>query len=188
MPPRRVCLHSTHCFLPRLLLQLQLTRHHKFKISHKRPNSIYASLGNFTSQACHLHLRDVPPRTQNRAPSFEHVSGFSSPKFKSPSRILLETGSSLSQQHPTPGTSFLGRVITAVINTVTKSSLGRKGFILSHFHITVHHQRKPGQELKRSRNLDAEAMGKCCILACFLGSAQPAFLEHEGPTAHEWHH
>jgi hypothetical protein len=35
---------------------------------------------------------------------------------------------------------------------MTKRKLGRKGFT---FQCAVHHQRKPGQELKQGRNLEA---------------------------------
>jgi len=48
------------------------------------------------------------------------------------------------------------------------------------FHISVHHQRKLGQELKWGKNLeagaDAEAMEECCLLACFSWFIQSAFL------------
>jgi hypothetical protein len=53
---------------------------------------------------------------------------------------------------------------------MTKATWGGKGLFSSHFHITVHHQRKSGQELKQDRNLeagaDAEALERCCLLAC----------------------
>ena len=52
------------------------------------------------------------------------------------------------------------------------SSGGPQGLFSSHFHITVHHQRKSGQELKQGRDLeagaDAEAMEGCCIVPCLL--------------------
>jgi hypothetical protein len=48
-----------------------------------------------------------------------------------------------------------------------QSNMGRTGLGV-HFHITVHHRRKPRQELKQDRNLeagaDAEAMEGCCLL------------------------
>jgi hypothetical protein len=53
------------------------------------------------------------------------------------------------------------------------SNLGRKCLLALHFRITVHHQKKSGQELKQSRNLetgaDAEAMEGSCLLACVHG-------------------
>jgi hypothetical protein len=60
------------------------------------------------------------------------------------------------------------------------SSGGPQGLFSSHFHITVHDQRKSGQELTQGRDLeagaDAEAMEGCCLLACSSWLAQPAFL------------
>jgi hypothetical protein len=54
-----------------------------------------------------------------------------------------------------------------------EASWGGKGLISLYFHIAVHHQRKLGQELTLSRNLeagaDAEAMEGCCLLDCFPG-------------------
>jgi hypothetical protein len=47
-----------------------------------------------------------------------------------------------------------------------KATWGEKDLFGLHFHITVHHQRKLGQELKQGRNLeagaDAEAIEECC--------------------------
>jgi hypothetical protein len=47
-------------------------------------------------------------------------------------------------------------------------------------HITLHHQRKSGQELKQGRNLeagvDADATEECCLLACSPWLAGPDFL------------
>ena len=61
-----------------------------------------------------------------------------------------------------------------------KASWGGKGLLGLHFSIAVHHQRKPEQELKQGRNLeagaDAEAMEKPCLLARSPWFAQPAFL------------
>lgn len=51
-----------------------------------------------------------------------------------------------------------------------KASCGGKGLLNLHFHIAIPHQRKSGQEIKQGRNLqvgaDAEAMKRCCLLAC----------------------
>ena len=54
-----------------------------------------------------------------------------------------------------------------------KRKLERKGLSVLPFHIAAHHQKKLGQELKQSRNLetgaDAEAVEGRCWLACFTG-------------------
>jgi hypothetical protein len=51
-----------------------------------------------------------------------------------------------------------------------KATWGEKGLASLSFQITVHHQRKSGQELKQCRNLeasaDAEAMEGCFLLTC----------------------
>jgi hypothetical protein len=56
-------------------------------------------------------------------------------------------------------------------NTMTKSNLGRKGFIS----ITV-----SGQELQQGQNheagADAEAMEECCLLACSFWLFRAAFF------------
>ena len=68
------------------------------------------------------------------------------------------------------------------INIMTKrgKSCGGKSLFSLHFRVAVHHQRKSGQELTQSRNLeagaDAEDMEGCCLLACFPWLAQFAFL------------
>lgn len=70
---------------------------------------------------------------------------------------------------------FSGDITGLTCNTVTiavmkhgdQASLGE--FVL-HFHITVHHRRKLGQELQQGRKLEAEvnakAMEGCCLKAC----------------------
>jgi hypothetical protein len=63
---------------------------------------------------------------------------------------------------------------------MTKKQVREEGASFSlHFHVTVHHQRKSGQELTQDRNLeagaDAEAMEGCCLLACFSWLAQLAY-------------
>jgi hypothetical protein len=72
------------------------------------------------------------------------------------------------------------------------ASLGGKGLFSLNFHITVHHQRKSGLELKQGRNLEAgadtAAMEECCLLACFPWLAQPAFLQNPASPAQGWHH
>jgi hypothetical protein len=54
-----------------------------------------------------------------------------------------------------------------------KTSWGGKELFDLHFHIVVHHWRKPGQELKWARNMeagtDAEVMEGCYLLACSPG-------------------
>ena len=58
-----------------------------------------------------------------------------------------------------------------------KAGWGGKGLFGFHFQITVHHQKKSGQDLKQDRILragtDAEATEGCCFLACSLQIAQP---------------
>lgn len=48
---------------------------------------------------------------------------------------------------------------------MTKISWGGKGLLCLHFHITVHHHKKSGQELKQAKSLkagaDAQAMEVC---------------------------
>jgi hypothetical protein len=55
-------------------------------------------------------------------------------------------------------------------NNLPEKQVGGDLFAL-YFHITVHHWKKPGQELKQGRNLmagmDAEAIEVCCLLASF---------------------
>ena len=34
---------------------------------------------------------------------------------------------------------------------------------------------------------DAEAMEWCCLLACYIWLAQPAFLKSPGPSVQEWY-
>jgi hypothetical protein len=58
---------------------------------------------------------------------------------------------------------------------------GGKGVFGSNYNITVHHQRKSGQEFKQGSNLevgadDAEAMERCQFLLCSSWLAHPAFL------------
>ena len=53
---------------------------------------------------------------------------------------------------------------------MTKATCGGKGLFDLHFHATVHHGRKSGQELRQDRNVetgaDTEAMEWCCLLGC----------------------
>lgn len=55
---------------------------------------------------------------------------------------------------------------------MTKSQLGRKGLFDLHFQIPIHHWRKPGQELKKGRELevgaDAEATDRVLLTALLL--------------------
>jgi hypothetical protein len=73
-----------------------------------------------------------------------------------------------------PGTSgpVSVRVSIPEQNIMTKKQVGEERVYSAYtFHIAVHHQRKSGQELTQGRNLeagaDAEAMERCCLLACF---------------------
>ena len=62
----------------------------------------------------------------------------------------------------------LVKVTTAATKHHEQSKMGGQGLLHSQFHITVHHQKPCGQELKQSKNLeagaDAEAMEECCLL------------------------
>ena len=53
---------------------------------------------------------------------------------------------------------------------MTKRQAGEEKLFSVYFHIAVHHQRKPGQELKQGRVLEAEAdaevMERYCLLPC----------------------
>ena len=51
----------------------------------------------------------------------------------------------------------LVRVTIAVMNTMTKATWVGKSLFGLYFHTTLHHLRKLGQELKKSRNLEAGA-------------------------------
>jgi hypothetical protein len=46
---------------------------------------------------------------------------------------------------------------TAAKHHARKASCGEKDLFGLYFQITIHHQRKSGQELKQDRNLEAEA-------------------------------
>lgn len=56
---------------------------------------------------------------------------------------------------------------------MTKSNMGGKGLFALPFHITVHHRRESGQELRQGKNLEAgvdtEAMKGCCFIVHFSG-------------------
>jgi hypothetical protein len=57
------------------------------------------------------------------------------------------------------------------MNTITKKQVGEEGPFSFGVHITDHHHRDSGQELKQGRIPragagDAEAMEGCCLLAC----------------------
>lgn len=60
-----------------------------------------------------------------------------------------------------------------------QNKLGRKGLFSIHFHIVVYHRRKSGQ----GRNcVNAEAVEKCCLLACFLIEPKTTCLGMAPPT------
>ena len=66
------------------------------------------------------------------------------------------------------------------MNTMTSEQVEEEGVYLVYAYSFVHHQKKPGQQLKQGRNLearaDAEAMEGRCLLVCSPWLAQPAFL------------
>ena len=67
---------------------------------------------------------------------------------------------------------------------------GRKGLFSLHFNIAVHHQTKSGQELTKSRNIeagvDAEAIKECSLLSYRTQKYQPRNgTIHNGPS-HPW--
>ena len=77
--------------------------------------------------------------------------------------------------------SVLVRVTIAMMKHVTINKFVRKAVDLAYTStLSFHHRRKSGQELEQSRNLkvgaDAQAIGECCLRACFSWLAQPAFL------------
>jgi hypothetical protein len=80
------------------------------------------------------------------------------------------------------------KVTTTVIKHHDQASWGGKDLFSLHFHITIHHQRKSGQESKQGRSLEAgaEAMKGCCLLVCSPWLAQPAFLLNSQPLVEEW--
>jgi hypothetical protein len=80
----------------------------------------------------------------------------------------------------------LVRVSIPAQNIMTKKQVGKEKGL--HFHIAAHHQRESGLELTQGRNLDAEAMVGCYLLACFPWLAQLAFLKNSGLQAQGWHH
>jgi hypothetical protein len=57
---------------------------------------------------------------------------------------------------------------------MTEATRGRKGLFGLCFHSTVHHQRRPGQELRQGRILEAEADAEA------VGGAAHWFASH-GP-------
>jgi len=73
---------------------------------------------------------------------------------------------------------------------MTKANWGGKGVFISNFHITVHHQRKSGQEFKQGRNLeagaDAEAMRGATGLLGLLSYRTQDYQPRDGPTHNGW--
>ena len=75
-----------------------------------------------------------------------------------------------------------GRVSITEMKHSDKKQVGQERVLFSLcFHITVHHWRKSGQELKQGQNLEtgagAEATdGRCCWLACSSWLAQHIFF------------
>ena len=72
-------------------------------------------------------------------------------------------------------------------NTPIKATWGGKGLFGLHFHITVHHQRKSGQELKQDRNLetgaDAESVEGCDLTGLLLAACSACFLVEPKTTS-----
>lgn len=79
--------------------------------------------------------------------------------------------------------NYLGVFQLLQRNTVTKTKLGRKGFIL---HCSSSKEVRTGAVA--GQEADADAMQRCCLLAFSTGLAQPAFLYNPGPPAQGWSH
>jgi hypothetical protein len=71
---------------------------------------------------------------------------------------------------------------------MTKATCEGYSFFGLHFHITVHHLRKSGQELKQARDLEAEAMEECVYW--FVPHGFFSLLSYESPEPPDqgWHH
>jgi hypothetical protein len=65
---------------------------------------------------------------------------------------------------------------------VTKATWGGKSLFSLHFHITVHHQRKSGQELKQGRNLEAGADEEVMEGAAYWLTPHGLLQPRDGPT------
>jgi hypothetical protein len=73
-----------------------------------------------------------------------------------------------------------------------KASWGRKSLFDLHFHSTVHHLRKSGQELKKGRHLGAGAAAEdhrgVLLTDCFLLLACSACWLTESHKPRDWHY
>ena len=78
-----------------------------------------------------------------------------------------------------PELSYLGLLLLRW-NTISKPTRGGKSLFGLYFHITVHYQRKSGQELKQGRNLetgaDAEVMEGVLLTDFLLMACSLCFL------------
>ena len=62
-------------------------------------------------------------------------------------------------------------------NTMTKSKLGRKGFI--GLFVTKGSQDRSSNTADQEEGAEAEVIDECCLLACFPCFAQPGFLKSQ---------
>ena len=74
----------------------------------------------------------------------------------------------------------LDLIFVAVIDTMTESNLGRKGFITAHSCGSI---TKGSQGRNLEAGTETEAMEEHCSLGCFSLLAQPALLSNPGPLA-----
>lgn len=80
-------------------------------------------------------------------------------------------------------------ITVAVTKHHDQSNLGEDGVLFSlHFHITTHHQRKLGWELKQGRKLDIDTTEESCLMAYFVWLPHPSFLWNSGPSGQRWQH
>jgi len=71
-------------------------------------------------------------------------------------------------------------------NTITIKRVGGvKDLFSLHFHITVHHQRKSGQELKQDRSLEAGVDAEAMECAAYWLVSQDCFLIEPKTTSSE---
>lgn len=85
-----------------------------------------------------------------------------------------------------PAILFVLRLLLLWWNTVTRARWGGKGWFGLHFHILVNHWKRSGQELKKSRNLeagdDAGAMEGTAYWLASHGLLSPAMV----PLTMDW--
>lgn len=80
-------------------------------------------------------------------------------------------------------------VTVAVMKHYDQSNLGRKEFFLAHifFFLSLFIIKKI-QDRKLEAGTNADAMEKCCFLACSSWLIQSVFLQNWGWLVQEWHH